>query len=136
MKWISRFIPAGLLSALAIDIACAVEAGPLQRADDIGEIFQKLEYEIPHISGLEERSLIVPCDGKMYSVAQLGWWTKRVIPRDEASREVVWRYTESHSAAVRYIAFCAIFESFGLSFDLLPESISIFHSTKDMNSEK
>lgn len=105
-------------------------------AASIAKIFRNLEVDIPHIDGIEERSLEVFCDGKSYSVAQLWAWTKRVIPKTDKEREIVWKFTRSSRKAVRYIACCALCVDGKIEISSFPEDISIFHAMEDKESEK
>lgn len=106
------------------------------RAIILDKKFRSLEYNIPHLANVEERSLIIQVDGESYSVAQLGEWTERVSLWDNESKKVAWRYTMSPKGAVRYIACCAIMKYSEIPFSSIPNNISIFDSLLNKQSDK
>jgi hypothetical protein len=113
---------------------CMADQPSSQNAIAIERIFRDLEIDIPFIPGIMERSLMIPCEGKWHSAAQLEAWSKRVVPIDDESREVAWKYAKSTKSAVRYIACCAICRDTAISYSSFPENISIFHALKDRES--
>lgn len=136
MKTFENIYVTAITFLFLLSSICDAEDRKSAHAILIDRIFREYEVEIPSTPRIRERSLVVESDGKFYSVAQLGELTNRVIPNDDDSRKVAWKYTESSKPIVRYIACCAIFRDAKVRFSSLPDSISIFDSMTDQKSEK
>ena len=122
-----------LISLITSDHLICEPIGEMSRFE---RSYKALEKEVPNIDSIEERSLKIYCDGRYYSVAQLGEWTKRLTPTTPPERKIAEKFAFSKVAAVRFIAIYAIMNDSGINYSSLPGEISFTHAVRPVDSKE